>query len=98
MTYKTQLDKINEMGINPYEIVTAAEVNFLLVKAYGLIDEADNDTFEKACELVYDTFQSCDGTGIDVLVQALAEMLKRGDDLDAISWRDLCHEANAIQF
>ena len=98
MTFKNTLTNANDMGINPYKLVTAAEVENFLIQAKSLIDTTDSDAFEKACELVYDTYMQCEGVGICTLARALADMLESGMDLDDVSWHDLCSEANAIQF
>lgn len=85
MTFKETLNRAKEQNINPIDLEIAYELDCMLEH------EIDDETFEEACSLIYDTWCKYEDVSVWCLAKAIIDLDFKIDDL---SRRDLADRAS----
>lgn len=93
MNFREQLNKINELGINPLDVMIANQLEEVLEVEET---EMNEEEFELACELIKGAYLNSEETPIIYnCIMALLDLLEEGNKLEEL-W---CFEIiNKIRF
>ena len=80
MTYREQLNKVNELGINICDLTIANELDCVLDAGTYTANE-----FEKLCEYARYIYLKADSLPPEAIAKTIVELLKQGKTVDEIT-------------
>lgn len=78
MTYKEQLNKVNELGINICDLTIANELDCVLTCEYT------EEDFERLCEYARDIYLKSDSITAEAIARAIDDLLSKGKTVGEI--------------
>ena len=79
MTYREQLDKVNELGINICDLTIANELDCVL--GCGTYTEKD---FERLCDFARNVYLKSDSITAEAIARAIGDLLSQGKTVGKI--------------
>jgi hypothetical protein len=80
MTYREQLNKVNELGINICDLAIANELDCVLDSKHT----ANEKTFEKLCEFARYIYLKADSITAEAIARAIDDLLSQGKTVGGI--------------
>lgn len=80
MTYREQLNKVNELGINICDLTIANELDCVLDGKYT----ANEKTFEKLCDFARNVYLKSSDITAEAIARAIEDLLSQGKTVGKI--------------